>query len=196
MSRLEPCDTSKSLLLRVRNEDDAAWREFFKIYTPVVYSYALRRGLESNDAEDVTQEALMDVVRSIQKFEYQPEKGRFRDWLGTIVWRRIIRFWKTKASTVNLSDPIDEPFTADPEWTEVFQHAILKQALSNIKSQFAEVTWNAFLAVWQDGLSPLIVSQQLGIPIEVVYNSKCRVLKKLEMEVLRVSDDHAWVQSE
>jgi RNA polymerase sigma factor (sigma-70 family) len=196
MSRLEPCDTSKSLLLRVRSQDDAAWREFFQIYTPVVYGYAMRRGLESNDAEDVTQEVLLEVVRSIQKFEYQSEKGRFRDWLGTIVWRRIIRFWKAKASTVNLHDNIEESEATDPEWVDVFQHAILKQSLSNIKSQFAEITWNAFLAVWQEGYSPLLVSQQLGIPIEVVYNAKSRVLKKLEAEVLRVSDDHAWIQSE
>jgi RNA polymerase sigma factor (sigma-70 family) len=196
MSRLEPRDTRESLLIRVRNEDNAAWREFFEVYTPVVHSFAIRKGLESNDADDITQEVLLEVVRCIKKFEYQPEKGRFRDWLGTIVWRRIIRFWQSKGSAGSLENSNEPAAASDSEWVDIFQFAILKQSLDNIESHFAEVTWNAFLSVWRDGESAPLISQRMGIPIEVVYNAKSRVLKKLEAEVLRISDDYAWVQSE
>lgn len=185
--------TRASLLLRLRDHDDAAWMEFFRIYTPAVYGYAKRRGLQANDAEDLAQEVLVEVARCIRNFEYQPEKGRFRDWLGSIVWRRLTRYWqaqKTPAETVN---PELQAGLAESSWVDEYQASILSSALTNIQPHFAETTWLAFLGVWKDGERATEVSVRLGIPVEVVYNAKSRVLKQLETEVLRISDDYAWL---
>jgi RNA polymerase sigma-70 factor (ECF subfamily) len=195
MGRLETSDTSNSLLFRLRDCEEAAWKEFFQIYTPAVYGYAIKKGVQPNDAEDVTQEVLVEVVRCIRSFEYQPEKGRFRDWLGTLVWRRLARHWKSQTKNVEIQSDFSQGAGQDPQWIDEFHATILHHSMNNIKSHFAELTWNAFLSVWKDGNSATETATLLGVPIEVVYNAKSRVLKLLEAEVVRISDDCAWTPS-
>ncbi len=189
-----PGDTRASLLLRLREHDDAAWTEFFKIYTPAVLGYALRRGLQKNDAEDIAQEVLVEVARGIRAFVYQPEKGRFRDWLGTIAWRRIAKHWNAKKrNEINSPEEFVEGQT-DSEWIDEYHAAILQTAIENLQPRFAQQSWDAFLLVWKHGESAQDVAIKLNIPIEVVYNAKSRVLKQLELEVLRIADDCSWLR--
>ena len=46
--------THASLILRVRDPNDAcAWREFERVYGPLILAYCQRFGLQFADAEDV-----------------------------------------------------------------------------------------------------------------------------------------------
>lgn len=186
-------DTRSSLLTRLRIQDDYAWREFFQIYTPIVLGYALRKGLQPNDAEDVCQEVLLEVAKCIEKFQYKPEIGRFRDWLGTIVHRKVIRHWKACACNVSASpQPDTEDGHLDAEWFDEFRASIMQQAIENIRPRITEQSWIAFEATWFQNEAALSVAERLQIPIENVYNAKYRVLRILEAEVIRISDDCAW----
>src|SRR5688572_5678606 len=87
--------TRPSLLFRLRDpRDQEAWDHFVRVYGPLVYGHARRRGLANEDAEDVTQKVFARVSEAIRKFEYQPERGKFRDWLGFIVRNEVFRHWK------------------------------------------------------------------------------------------------------
>lgn len=189
MNRSTPQPTRASLLLRLREQEELAWREFFAIYTPVVFGYLIRRGLQPNDAEDLTQEVLIEVTRSIRNFDYQPERGRFRDWLGTISRRRLARFWQQRKPLPLAVEDLPGEGTSDPEWVDEFHAVVLQRALQNIQPNFAEVTWQAFLAVWKNGQPAPEVARSMQVSIEIVYNAKSRVLKQLEAEVLRICDD-------
>ncbi len=182
-------DTRSSLLLRLRGNDDHAWAEFFRIYAPAVFRYALRRGLQTSDAEDMAQEVMIEIARGIKNFTYQPEKGRFRDWLGTIAWRRIARHFGGQRTLQTADIENEKVGWIDAEWIDEYQSAILRVAVESIRSRYSDVTWQAFWATWKHGENATQVAIQLGIPIEVVYNSKSRILKHLEMEVLRIADD-------
>ena len=182
-------DTRSSLLIRLRGNDDNAWAEFFRIYAPAVFRYALRRGLQTSDAEDMAQEVMIEIARGIKNFTYQPDKGRFRDWLGTITWRRISRHLNCPKSRSPDSDESEISGLMDAEWIDEYQSAILRIAIENIRSRYSDVTWQAFWDTWKQGEVASQVAFRLGIPIEVVYNSKSRILKHLELEVLRIADD-------
>src|SRR4051812_47542074 len=79
-------NTRPSLLLRVRDPHDSeSWRNFVTVYGPLVFDHCRRRGLQAADAEDVTQTVFAQLARSLRTFEYRPEVGRFRHWLGTVV---------------------------------------------------------------------------------------------------------------
>src|SRR5580693_4590826 len=117
-------ETKPSLLIRLRDPLDAeAWRTFVAVYAPLVYRFGRRRSLQDADAADLTQEVMGEVARAIRSFEYQPERGRFRDWLLIIARRRLIRFQELRARrpvaglASNLPEPggDDEP---DQDWNE------------------------------------------------------------------------------
>src|ERR1700690_2420598 len=82
--------TRASLLVRLRNpRDGAAWKEFVELYAPLVYGYARKQGLQDADAADVSQDVLGAVVGSVGRLEYDPTRGLFRNWLFTLVRRRL-----------------------------------------------------------------------------------------------------------
>lgn len=83
---MEPIVTRLSLLSRVRDPaDQAAWAEFERRYHDLVRHYALARGLQFCDAEDVCQVVFLRLSRYLRNFRYQPGRGRFRSYLGAVV---------------------------------------------------------------------------------------------------------------
>ena len=80
----ERWSTNKSLILRARNPDDAqAWGDFVHFYKPFMLHVLRRMNVPQSDSEDVVQDILVKIWRSIAS--YDAEKGRFRTWLSTVV---------------------------------------------------------------------------------------------------------------
>src|SRR5436305_180592 len=89
--------TRASLLVRLRDpRDGAAWREFVDLYAPLVYGYARKRGLQDADAADLTQEVLRAVAGAVGRLEYDPARGAFRNWLFTVVRRKLSNWQAAK----------------------------------------------------------------------------------------------------
>src|SRR3954451_10319680 len=98
--------TRASLLLRLRDPRDAeAWREFVELYTPLVYGYARKQGLQEADASDLTQDVLGAVVGGIGRLDYDPGRGAFRNWLFTVVRRKLTDWRRTQGHPLRGNDP-------------------------------------------------------------------------------------------
>lgn len=143
--------TRPSLLLRIRDPQDAdSWSNFVDLYSPLLQRYARKRGLQEADAADVTQDVLVQLAKSIRSFEYQPERGRFRDWLGTVVRHRVLRFFKREANQARRADGEwldDLPATQqDSDWSDAFNAHILNAALEHVRPHFEETTWGSVSA--------------------------------------------------
>lgn len=183
-------DTRASLLARLRDIRDAeSWETFVQVYAPMVYGYARRRGLQDADAADVAQDVLTEVARCIRGFEYRPEQGRFRDWLGTVTRRRLARFFARQAGRPDglSADPPD--IGADAGWDEAFNARLLEAALERAKPHFEPATWQAFRRTWLDNVAASQAAAELGLPVETVYVARSRVLKRLRDEVTQLAED-------
>lgn len=189
--------TRPSLLMHLRDPaDGVAWRIFVATYAPLLYHWCIRKGLQDADAADVSQESLLQVARSIRTFEYQPQRGRFRDWLFLIVRRRLSRFREQQGRTVAAGSAEAEQALgqadmppADSEWTAAFNAQVLRMALEQIRPEFEAATWKVFEQTWLAGQSAAEAAAQAGLSVQAAYVAKHRVLKRLQEEVLHLAED-------
>lgn len=183
--------TRPSLIARLRNEQDAeAWGTFVSVYARLVHGTCRRRGLQEADAADVTQAILAEVLRSMRSgFKYQPERGRFRDWLGTVTFRQIGRFLRQRAAQHAVANDCDLFEAPDPGWSADFQAHLMRLGLERIQADFEPLTWRVFVRVWFDNQPALAIAAEQNVTIDVVYTAKSRVLKRLREEIMHLADD-------
>ena len=187
--------TRPSLLLRVRDvNDDAAWSQFVEIYTPLVFGYCRGRGLQEGDAADVAQETLRAVAKAIGKFEYDPQRGKFRSWLLTVVRSKLHDFLAQQqrqpalASETTLRIQLEnESMPADESvWEADYYRAIFNWAAERIRGEFHESTWQAFWRTTIDQRDGKEVAESLGLSVGAVYVAKSRVIARLKQEIQSV----------
>src|SRR2546421_9328981 len=93
--------TRASLLVRIRDGNDAeAWRQFVRLYAPVVYGFARKRGLQDADAADLMQEVFRSVAGAAGRLDYDPKRGSFRGWLYTVTRNKIYTFLESQRRQV------------------------------------------------------------------------------------------------
>ncbi len=190
--------TRKTLLLRIRDSGNTeAWQTFVELYTPLIYHFCIRRGLQEADCRDVLQNVFLSVHRQIQEFEYDPERGRFRNWLITLVLRQISRDQSrtdrgTKGRGGGLGDFLVRGIRKDEEqhWNEDFQQRVLELAMARIREEFSPDVFGAFEAVWYYERKPAEVAQESNQSPAWVYQAKFRVLKRLKQELEFLGDDY------
>jgi RNA polymerase sigma factor (sigma-70 family) len=190
MAERNEVDTSASLLLRIRDpHDNDAWTTFVNVYSPLVCRYCARKGLQPADAADITQEVLARVAKTIPTFEYDPERGRFRGWFGTLIANQIATHQTRNGKGPTLKPLMDDTPSLDPQWNHDFTEHVLAVSMDRIRGEFESTTWEAFTATWIRQEPPAIVAAKLGIAIHAVYVNKSRVLTRLQTEILHLAAD-------
>ena len=195
----DPPSTRITLLTRLRNATDAeAWRTFVDLYLPLVFRYCRKRGLQEADSLDVTQQVLANVHRAIETFEYDPQKGKFRSWLGTIATREITRYQHRdrrpgKGGGDGMGDWVagQESGQVDAAWQEEFNAHIFAAALDRVRTEFDELTWQAFDVTWLRDIKPRQAAKDLGKPAAWIYKARFRVLQRLRSEIEFLTNDAA-----
>ena len=92
-----PPDTRASLILRLRDAADvAAWDEATEIYSPIVFRLARRYGLQPADSDDLVQEVLVAVARSVSDWLENDRRGKFRAWLFRIAKNKAVDFLRRR----------------------------------------------------------------------------------------------------
>ena len=84
-------DTRDSLIVQVQNPlNREAWEQFAAIYRPVIYRLARQKGLQDADAQDLSQQVLHAVSRSIGRWAKLDPPVKFRHWLRRVVRNAIL----------------------------------------------------------------------------------------------------------
>jgi RNA polymerase sigma-70 factor (ECF subfamily) len=186
--------TRPSLLVRLRDpRDEAAWVEFVDCYATVVYGYARKQGLQDADAADLSQEVLRAVAVAIGRLEYDPERGAFRNWLFTIVRRKLANWraaWQRRirgsgdTETERLLEQCPAPDRLEAEWEAEWQERLFAWACAQVRRDISDVTWQAFWRTTVDDQPGKQVAEELGLSVTAVYSARSRVLARLK-ELIR-----------
>jgi len=191
--------TRASLLLRLKNLDDQdSWNDFFNIYWKLIYSVGLKAGLTEPEAQEVVQETLIAVAKSIENFQYDPAVCSFKSWLRVLVRRRIadqfrkrpcqapaIPFRQEEDTGTALIDRIADPAgsQADLVWAEEWQKTLLDVALERLKRQVSAEQYQIFYLHVIKLLAPREVAKALDVNVGKVYLTKHRLLKSFQNSV-------------
>ncbi len=196
MAEIPP--TRASLLLRLRDPRDAiAWTEFVDLYAPLVYHYARKQGLQDADAADLSQEVLVAVAGAIGRLEYDPGRGAFRNWLFTVVRRRLLNWrlaqgHKARGSgdtaTQHLLEQHSAPAEQESEWDSEWEQRVFAWACEQVRKEVSASTWQAFWETFIEGRPSKQVAEGLGLSVAAVYLARRRVLTRLKERVRSVQE--------
>jgi RNA polymerase sigma factor (sigma-70 family) len=185
--------TRASLLVQLRDgTNHGAWQEFMKMYGPVVYGFARKRGLQDADAADLMQDVLRSVSTAIGRLNYDRSQGTFRGWLFTITRNRVFNFLSARrlrpqgsgdTSTNRMLDSQAAVSDGADVWELEYQRRLASLAMDRVKKEFQETTWQAFWLTAVEGNSAADVSKQIGMSTGAIYVAKSRVLARLKEEV-------------
>src|ERR1700722_6281735 len=96
--------TRASLLVRLRDGGDAeAWRECVRLYAPIIYGFARKRGLQDADAADLMQDVLRSVSSAVHRLGYNVVRGTFRGWLFHVTRNKVYNFLASRRRRVQAS---------------------------------------------------------------------------------------------
>ena len=190
--------TRVSLLRRLRDRnDDAAWREFDSRYASLIRRYGRRRGLQETDLEDVRQLVLMTLSTVLERFEYQPAKGRFRSYLGKIVHNTITRYLNRQPTSASIDDLVEilrdvkEDEKIDEMWEEEWRRHHYRLALQTLRRSFDPKSVQVFERLLVGGKTDE-VAEEFGLSTQAVHKIKQRIrdrLKELIAEQIAEEDE-------
>jgi len=191
--------TRASLLVRIRDvRNGDAWQEFVRIYAPVVYGFARKRGLQDADAADLMQEVLRSVAGAAAGLEYDPRRGSFRGWLYTVTRNKIFNFLEGRQRTLlgsgdtgaheRLEEQPAPEIDMAGDWDREYERRLAAFAMERVEKEFQAATWQAFRMTAVEGKSAREVGDALKMSPGAVYVAKSRVLARLREEVKRLED--------
>lgn len=184
-------ETRASLLARIRNpEDQAGWREFDRVYRRLLCGVARRWGLNETEAEDVAQDTMVSVLKSMPGFEYRPETCSFKSWLRRLTESRIVDFLRRRQSAEGgrrgvegglgngkAVEEMADPHEPDLEavWEAEWREAVVELALVKLKCRVRPQPYQIFYLLAVKEQSAREVARRLGVSLARVYVTRFRV---------------------
>ena len=181
--------TSESLLLRLKKANDqAAWSRFVKLYTPLLFHWARKTGLQSEDSADLTQDVMAIVFRKLPDFQYDPKKS-FRSWLRTITLNRHRELCRRKsvsnraASGSVLAQIPDAKSNTESTWDLEYGRSLFSSAMEVLQSEFRPATWAAVRKYVMESRPAAEIAAETGVSVWTIYAAKSRLLARLREEL-------------
>jgi RNA polymerase sigma factor (sigma-70 family) len=179
--------TRTSLLERLHEgSDPVAWDDFFQRYWPFVFSVARQRGCSQHTAEEIVQEVMLAIFDRKAVFRHDPSRGRFRDWLGSVV-RNTVRArrrapaerCRARGGENDFPEPEASNDAPDALWDAAFDHAMLAFLLDMVRREVHPRTYQAFEAVALGGCSGAEAARLTGLTRNAVYQARKNILRRL-----------------
>jgi len=197
--------TRASLLGRLKDwNDQTSWQEFDQIYRRLILSFALKQGLNQQEAEDVAQETWLAVAKAIGTFEYDPARSSFKNWLLTVTRHRILDHCRrrpkealaqprladdsTRTSTVaRLPDP--HSVASEAVWDEEWRQTLTELAVERFKAAVSPEHFRIFYLSVIKAQPAAKVATALGVNLAKVYVVRHRLTPRFAKLVASLQNE-------
>ena len=192
-------ETNASLLLRLKeNPTELDWSDFYNSYSNAIVRYGMKLGLRYEKAQDILQESMVDLMRILPTFEYDPKRGKFRNFVLTIVHRRALKQFRraqkyeeisldatsgTGASINRQLASVSEEVDAEAE--HMWKLSLYEQCLEQLKSdtEIDARTCAIFIAYAVEGRKPRELAREFGVKENNIYQIKNRIIERMSRQV-------------
>jgi RNA polymerase sigma-70 factor (ECF subfamily) len=169
----------EDLMALVESGDSGAFAGLYDRHGRAAYSLAYRMAGERQAAEDLVQEAFLDVWRAAGS--YRAERGSVRTWVLTIVHNRGIDQIRSAASRRRVQDRVEataslsQPSEAFSEAWRNSQRSQVRKALKDLPSEQLQVLELAYFS----GYTHTEIADLLDLPLGTVKGRMRLGLKKI-----------------
>ncbi len=150
-------DIHSQLIERCRKNDRKAQHELYELYSTPMYHVSLRIVNNTQEAEDILQEAFIDMFRKLDTFRGE---STFGAWFKRIVANKSINAIKKKVrfteGVESIPEQVDDT-SEEPEIEYTVEH--IKQAMSQLSHGFRTV----FALYMFEDFSHAQIAEELGI---------------------------------
>ena len=177
-------ENDSDLINRAKSGDSKSYDKLLKKYKNSVYSLVLRMVRNSQEAEDLTQEAFIKAFNSLDSFN---EEYAFSTWLYKIATNNCIDFFrKRKLQTYSLDKPIqykdseiqheipDPDLNPEKSIMATERNKLIKEAINKLPEKY----YRAIVLRHSEEKSYEEISEILGLPLGTV---KARIFRAREM---------------
>jgi RNA polymerase sigma factor (sigma-70 family) len=188
--------THLSLLAAFGAGDADAWKCFFERYAPLVRQWCLRRGLRPDDADDLSQDLMIELRQKLSKYDVGQ---RFRPWLKAVVNNFLATWWRHRQRRIGAEGTGNsevlrqlEELAAPDSVNEVLDQVQRsleedgRRVTAAVRAKVGEDTWQVFYLTVCEGRSGVEVAKALGKTPGCVYQAAYRVSNMLREESQRL----------
>lgn len=182
--------TSLTLLERIRERDEEAWRRLLHLYAPLVDRWCGAKGIRGEDADDVQQEVFRAVAAGLDGFHRDRAGDTFRGWLRGITRNKIVDHFRRRGAQPEAQGGTDARRELEqvagaelPDDSEEEVGGLYRRAMELVRGEFEERTWTAFWRAAVEGQSPPDIAADMGVTPAAIRKAKSRVLHRLRQEL-------------
>lgn len=163
------------LVAGFRAGDDAALRDAYARWGPLVFRLALRSLGDRSDAEDVTQQVFLSAWRGRTGFD--PARSALGAWIVGITRHRIADAHEARSKQARLGDTLTAEAIASPpvQHDDLAERAMVAEELERLEPVPQRVMRLAFF----DQLSHTEIAETLDLPVGTVKSHIRRSLMRM-----------------
>lgn len=166
-------DTEKILFLQIAGGDEAAFRELFHRYAPILRPLIFKLTSTEHIIGDILQDVFFKIWLSRDKL---PEIENPRSWILRITFHDCFGYLR-KAEVRRRNQLTAGESTADENWQLEFRETsrLVNEAVSALSPQAQRI----YLLSRRDGLKIAEIAEQLHLSVQTVKNTLTRALKSI-----------------
>lgn len=154
-----------------------AWDELIARYEKLIYSTALRTGLESYEADEIFQNVCLILLKELKNLRQTNSLGA---WLVTTTRRECWALWRHDKAKL---EELDEQLASDESPENLAQHVEDAQKVTSALKQLGEpchqLLWRLYFN--EENSSYAEIARDLNIPPNSIGPTRSRCLEKLKI---------------
>ena len=188
--------TRSDLLEAVKEWDNQpGWQRFYATYARLIHGVARSQGLSDSEAQEVVQDTMLSVAKTMPDFQYDPARCSFKTWLRHLTRKRVVDLIRKRRRGVTLShggsrdggstdvlERVADTRRSDLDviWDREWHSTLVECALQHLKPQVTAMQFQVFFLHVVKENPARQVARVLKVNLGFVYLVKHRLTPKFK----------------